>query len=401
MEYPALTVRIPRRAALLGGLAAPFVARTGFAQSETIRIGSLTPLTGAGGSYGPPMVATIRSVVDQVNAAGGVLGGKVELTSEDDETNPDAGVRAARKLIDVNRVVAILGTWASAVTTAVAPLCWDNKVMLFTVSGGDGITRLPHQGYIIRTQPDATLQSHSAVQFMLGQGVKKVGYLSAQTPFAAPIYDVQMRLLKDGGAQAVGDVIYDASKTTFRSEVDQILALQPDSLFLNSYQPDLQVLLRELFRAGYDGKRYTLGYAANDKLLAALPAEVTEGLVSYAPSPDLDSPAYKAVQAVVGPNPDPYSCQTYDHINLSLLAIAKAGIATGPGIHDAVRAVGDTAGTPVHSAVEGLKLLAQGKAVNYQGASGPCKFTSIGDISGCRFRFDVVQNSHSHLLQLT
>jgi branched-chain amino acid transport system substrate-binding protein len=396
-----MTPRIARRTALLGTIATPFLASAGFAQAETIRIGTLTPQTGAGGNYGPSMVKAIRAVVEEVNGAGGVLGRKIELISEDDETNPDAGVRAARKLVDVNRVIAILGTWASAVTTAVAPLCWENKVMLFTVSGGDGITKLPHQGYIIRTQPDSNLQSERAAAFMLQQGVKKVGYLSAQTPFAVSIYERHAQVLKAGGAEATGNVIYDATKTSFRSEVDQILKQKPDALFLNSYQPDLLVLLRDLFRAGYDGKRYTLGYAANDKLIAALPAEVTDGLISYAPSPDLDSPAFKTVQSVIGANPDPYSCQTYDHINLALLSIAKAGAATGPAIHDAVRAVGNPAGTLVTNAVAGMKLLASGQEVNYSGASGPCKFTPIGDISGCRFRFDIVEKGQSRLLQLS
>ena len=396
-----MTLRIPRRAALLGALAAPFIAREGFAQAETIRIGTLTPQTGAGGSYGPLMVKAIRAVVDEVNAAGGVLGRKIELISEDDETNPDAGVRAARKLIDVNRVIAIIGTWASAVTTAVAPLCWENKVMLFTVSGADNITQLPHQGYIIRTQPTSTLQSDRAAQFMLAQGWKKVGFLSAQTPFAVSTYDRVGQVLKAGGSTTVGNVIYDASKTSFRSEVDEILKGQPDSLFLNGYQPDELIILRDLFRAGYEGKKYTPAYAANDKLIAALPAEVTEGLIAYAPSPDLNSPAYKTVQGVVGNNPDPYSCQTFDHINLALLAIAKAGTATGPAIHDSVRAIGNPKGTVVNGTLAGLKLLAAGQEVNYSGASGPCQFTQIGDISGCKFRFDIVEKGKTRMLDLS
>ncbi len=396
-----MTIRIPRRTALLAGLAAPFITRTGFAQSETIRIGSLTPQTGAGGPYGPAMVKTISAVIDDVNAAGGVLGRKIELISEDDETNPDAGVRAARKLIDVDRVVAILGTWASAVTTAVAPLCWENKVMLFTVSGADSITRLPHQGYIIRTQPDTNLQSARCADFMLKQGSKKVGFLSAQSPFAVSTYEQQSALLKAGGAEPVGNVIYDGAKTSFRSEIDQILKQQPDALFLNGYQPDLVVLLRELYRAGYEGRRLTPAYAANDKLLAALPPEAVEGLNAYAPSPDISSPAYKTVQGIVRANPDPYSCQTFDHANLAILALAKSGIASGVGIHDAVRSVGNEAGTAIHGAAEGVKLLASGSDVNYAGASGPCKFTPIGDITGCKFRFDVVEKGKSRLLQLS
>jgi branched-chain amino acid transport system substrate-binding protein len=389
-----------RRSALLGTLAAPALIRSGWAQDGAIRIGSLTPQTGAGGSYGPPMVKAIRAVIEEANGAGGVLGRKIELISEDDETNPDAGVRAARKLVDVDKVVAILGTWASAVTTAVAPTCWENKVMLFTVSGGDGITRLPHLGYIIRTQPDSALQAQRAAGFMLKQGAKRVGFLSAQTPFAASSYDYQGKVLKEGGAEPVGNVIYDATKTSFRSEVDTILKNKPDALFLNSYQPDLLVLLRDLYRAGYDGKRYTLGYAANDKLLAALPAEVTEGLISYSPSPDLNSPAFKKVQSIVGANPDPYSCQTFDHANLALLAIAKAGAATGPAIHDAVRAVGNPSGKEVSDVLDGIAALKSGD-INYSGASGPCKFTSIGDITGCKFRFDMVEKSQNKLIELS
>src|SRR5438105_15398490 len=93
-------------AAALAGLAA-FPQRA-LAQGGPIRIGTLTPLTGAGGPYGPVMVKAVKAVVDEVNAAGGVLGRKVEVISEDDQTSPEAGVRAARKLIDVDKVCAIM-----------------------------------------------------------------------------------------------------------------------------------------------------------------------------------------------------------------------------------------------------------------------------------------------------
>jgi branched-chain amino acid transport system substrate-binding protein len=150
--------RIGRRTALLGGVAAVAAPSVLRAQTDPIKIATLTPLTGAGGPYGPVMAKVAAAVVEEVNAAGGVLGRKVVLVSEDDQTNPDVGVRAARKLIDVDKVSAILGTWASSVTTAVAPLCWESKTFLCTVSGADSITLLPHQGYLVRTQPNTVLQ---------------------------------------------------------------------------------------------------------------------------------------------------------------------------------------------------------------------------------------------------
>jgi branched-chain amino acid transport system substrate-binding protein len=392
-----------RRAALLGGLALPFLPRPALAQKQPIRIGTLTPQTGAGGPYGPSMVRTVKAVVEEVNAAGGVAGQLIQLTGEDDETNPDAGVRATRKLIDVDRVCAILGTWASAVTTAVAPLCWESHVMLFTVSGADSITKLPHNGYIIRTQPNTQLQSTRAGQFLLGQGVGRVFAISAQTPFAVDSYNQLAATLAQGGAQAVGNVIYDPAKTSFRSEVDQALRAKPDTLFLNSYTPDLTVLLRDLYRAGYEGKRLTFGYAANAKLLDALPPGVTEGLVSFSPSPDPDSPAYKRVQQILGvQTPDPYSCQIYDHISLVVLSIARAGGAvSGQSIHDTVRQVSQGDGPKVYSALDGLQRLTQGQGVNYEGASGPCDFLPSGDIAACKFRFDVAEHGRMRLLSIS
>ncbi len=93
-----------------GLLAAPFVLRQATAQDGPIRLGSLTPNTGGGSPFGPEIAEAHRVVVDLVNASGGVDGREIILTQENSETNPEVAVRAARKLIDADRVIAILGT---------------------------------------------------------------------------------------------------------------------------------------------------------------------------------------------------------------------------------------------------------------------------------------------------
>ena len=144
-------------------LGAPAILR---AQSkEPIPIGTLCPLTGAGGSYGPDMQRAVVAVVERINKAGGINGRPVALFHEDDQTNAEAGVRAARKLIDVNKVVAIVSTWASAVTLAVKPLCVEAKVFLIGVSGADAVTQGDHKGYIARTQPNTNLQGRMYAKF--------------------------------------------------------------------------------------------------------------------------------------------------------------------------------------------------------------------------------------------
>src|SRR4051812_9990123 len=146
--------QIDRRTFLGAGAALGLATVPGllWAQGDgPIRIGLVIPLTGATSQFGPTMSQAAQIAATEINAAGGVRGRKVEVVIEDDQSNPEAAVRAARKLIDVDRVVAIGGSYASAVTSAIAPLCWESKTVLCTASGADSITKLPHQGFIFRT----------------------------------------------------------------------------------------------------------------------------------------------------------------------------------------------------------------------------------------------------------
>src|SRR5262249_52343079 len=135
------------------------------------------------GPFGPGIRAAQEAVVKEVNAAGGLLGRQIELMGEDDQTNAEAGGRAARKLIDVDKGVVGMGTSASAGRTAVSPLCWENKVMLICIGAADSITALPHQGYIVRTQPHTGLQGQQFANFAIAEGAKHLYILMPQTPF--------------------------------------------------------------------------------------------------------------------------------------------------------------------------------------------------------------------------
>jgi branched-chain amino acid transport system substrate-binding protein len=396
-----MKTRIGRRTALTAGiaaLAAPSVLR---AQADPVKIATLTPLTGAGGPYGPVMAKVAASVVEDVNKAGGVLGRRVALVSEDDQTSPEAGVRAARKLIDVDKVAAIMGTWASSVTTAVAPLCWESKTFLCTVSGADSITQLPHQGFLMRTQPNSTLQVARSGEFMLSLGAKKIYTMIPQTPFTQATFELMGKVLPKGGATHQG-LIYDDKKTTYRTEVDQVLRSNPDMIFAAGYTPDTVVLLKDLYRAGFKGKIIGFGYSINQKLVDQVgQPEVVEGVYAYSPSPAEGSAAYENVKKSIGvTSPDPYTCQVYDHVNLVLLAIAQAKVATGEAIKDNIRKVAQGGGKTVDNAVDGLKAIAAGEKVDYTGASGPCDFDDKGDIVDCKFRYDQIKAGKFTLVKI-
>jgi branched-chain amino acid transport system substrate-binding protein len=347
------------------------------------------------------MAKVAKAVVDEVNAAGGVLGRKVALVSEDDQTNPDAAVRAARKLIDVDKVSAIIGTWASAVTTAVAPLCWESKTFLCTTSGADSITLLPHQGYLIRTQPNTVLQVTRAGDFLVSLGAKKTYTLVPQTPFAQRSIEILADLMKKAGGTH-GSQIYDDKKNTYRTEVDQALRFGPDAIFAAGYTPDTVVLLKDLYRAGYKGKIIGQAYAINQKLIDQVgQAEVVEGVYTFAPSVAEGSGAFERVKKMTGlDNPDPYTSQVYDHVTMVLMAMAVAKDTTGTAIKDNIRKVSQGGGKPVDNAIDGLKAIAAGEKVDYAGASGPCDFDDKGDILDCKFRYEQIKGGKATLVKV-
>lgn len=393
-----------RRAILRTGLAAGTMLaapRLLHAAEGPIQLAALVPLTGAGGSYGPDMAKAAKAVIDQVNGAGGILGRQIALTVADDQTSPDAAVRAARQLIDVTKVAAIIGTWASSVTTAVAPLCWESKTFLTTTSGAESITQLPTDGYLIRTQPTTSLQGTKFGQFAVEKGAKKVFFLSPQTPFFQSEYDAIAAAVKAAGGQTAS-LVYDDQKPSYRSEIDTVLRFGPDAIILGGYTPDTTVVLKDLFRAGFKGAKIGFAYAINQKLIDSVPKPVVEGCYTLAPSPAEGSAAFTDLVKLVGmPHPDPYTAQVYDQTNLVILAMAQSGEATGTGIRNAVRKVSQAPnGKVVENALDGLKAIAAKQPIAYQGASGPCKFTDRGDIMDSKFRYEQVQNGAITLLKI-
>ncbi|MGH7227110.1 MAG: ABC transporter substrate-binding protein, partial [Gemmataceae bacterium] len=98
---------------------------------------------------------------------------------------------------------------------------------------------------------------------------------------------------------------------------------------------------------------------------------------------------------------DIYLAQGYDEVNLAILGMAEGEKASGTAIRDNLRKIGDPTGAKVSNAVDGLKLLSQGRRINYLGASGPCKFAPNGDILQSHFRINIVRNGEIETYKVT
>ena len=394
--------KMDRRNFLRAGLAAgglmvsSSLSRSWAQQGDPIRIGLIIPLTGATSQFGATMAQAAKIAETDIDSAGGVRGRQIQIVIEDDQSNPEAAVRAAHKLIDVDKVVSIGGSYASAVTSAIAPLCWEGKTVLLTASGADSITKLPHQGYIFRTSPTVTLQGSRVGDFAIELGAKKMFFLGPQTPFAQSYIDIISGIFKAAGGTGSG-LIYEDKKSSYRSEVDLALKDNPDVIVLGGYVPDTAVVLKDLYRAGFSGKKVGFSFGINEALTKAVPPEVSEGAYSLVPSASENSNAYRRlIGKMKRGHLDSYSCQVYDHVVLTALALAHApaGQVDGTTVRDNLRAVSqDSESKRTDDSVEALNLVMGGARVNYDGPSGALEFADNGDVKGVFFRYEEVIGS--------
>jgi branched-chain amino acid transport system substrate-binding protein len=117
------------RRALLLAMGISAFAATAFAQS-TVKIGLIQPITGPAAYDGQSVVNGARLAENEINAAGGVLGQKIEIVLQDGKADPAESLNAAEKLLDRDKVRVLIGAWASSATLAVMPLAQRYEVPL-------------------------------------------------------------------------------------------------------------------------------------------------------------------------------------------------------------------------------------------------------------------------------
>lgn len=226
------------------GLAAPAFA-------ETIKLGLMCPLTGKWASEGQDMKNIVSLLVDETNAAGGINGKKVELVVEDDAGDPRTAALAAQKLAGAG-VVAVIGTYGSAVTEASQNIIAEAG--LVHVGTGSTSIRLTEKGLplFFRTCPRDDAQGAAAAEAIVKGGFKKVALLHDKSSYAKGLADESRKALEKAGVEIV---FYDAltpGERDYTAILTKLKSAAPDVVFFTGYYPETGMLLRQKKEMGWD-----------------------------------------------------------------------------------------------------------------------------------------------------
>jgi len=360
---------------------------------DTINIGALVPLTGAIAPYGPPILDGAKLAVEQINAAGGVLGKKLELVIRDTASSPDVGRDAARKLVELDRVPAIIGAYSSGVTLAVSCVSIPSDVVLVSaVSVSAGIAALNDNDYVFCTIVSNEVQGRVLARLALLLNHSTVSVIFVNNAYGKDLADGFKKNFEQFEGKVAAFVPYDQDKPSYRSEVEKAIASNPDALLLISYAIDGRKQIVEAIEAGYQGK-FLFGSAMAGSEVAPGPGCLSanepgpiEGAFGTAPAGtgfrvDQFDADFKARFGSV--NCPPFYYQAYDAVIAVALAIEYAGEATGEAIRNNLRAVANPSGEKVYYGewAKAISLLQAGREINYEGVSGGVDFNATGGVT--------------------
>jgi branched-chain amino acid transport system substrate-binding protein len=333
------------------------------------------------------MAEAAKRTAAKINAAGGVLGRKLELFIEDSESSAAVAANLTQKFINVHKAQSCVGYWGTPEGMSSRPIAMQNKVVLMVSSAANAITEGDTQGYVWRFQMKATDWGIVISRATLGLGFQSVGILGLQNAFVLPIMKVFDERMRENGRKVVDSLIYNPEQPSYRAEVERVFGKKPDAVYCFGLLPDFVSIMKEVYRGGFESKVVALSIMADaeGKFVQAVGPQVAEGVRHFQPMPDVAAPGYKKFLSLMGAPADKlylFPPNTHDQICITALAMEKAKSPMAADWSKQIITVGNGPGQETDDIVEALKLVRAGKPVNFQGAGSTCDFTPNGDQLG-------------------
>jgi branched-chain amino acid transport system substrate-binding protein len=313
-----------------------------------ILVGMYGSLTGDGASFGISSREAAELAVDEINAAGGLLGGRrIRLLIEDDQSKPEEASSAVTKLITQDRVVAVLGEVASSRSLAAAPVAQRHQVPMITPSStNEKVTQIGD--YIFRVCFIDPFQGEVLAKFAFNDlKARRVAILKdIRNDYSVGLTDAVTRTFTGLGGTVIDPVSYSAGDADFKAALTRIRSLKPDAILVTGYYPEAAIIVRQARELGLTMPMLGGDGWVGDALKNGREA-LNNSFISNHYSGDNPDPVVQnfvaAYRQRFGRDPDSIAALAYDAAKVLADAITRAGTTEGPRLRDALAAT-DVAG---------------------------------------------------------
>ena len=354
----------------------------------TLQIGGLLPQTGNLAFLGPPEEAGVALAVEEMNAAGGVLGNDVVFSPGDSSDNGDvANQTVDRHLAD--GVDAILGAASSGVSfTVIDKITGACKIHFSPANTSPDFTDYDDDDLYFRTAPSDILQGRVLADLIVAEGNTTVGLLALQDPYGEGLLNFTVAPLEEQGAEVVEQFTYDPAAQNFDAEVQRIVAADPEAIVVIGFDETSQILTG-LFESGFtpDVKNIYLvdGNIGNALGEAFSEPGILSGIKGTLPAAEITADFQNRLLEV---DPDlvdfSYGPETYDAAIIIGLATIAAGTDDPAAIAAQINGV-TRDGEKCTDFASCVALLEAGTDIDYDGPSGPQAFGPAGEPTEASF----------------
>ncbi len=305
-------------------------ASSSSASGDTVTVGILHSLTGAMAISEQSVVDAEILAINEINAAGGVLGHQIKYIREDGASEPSVFATKAEKLIDADKVVTVFGCWTSSSRKAVLPVFEDYDALLWYPVQYEGMEQSPN---IVYTGAAPNQQIVPAVEYLIAQGYKKFFLMGSDYVFPRTANMIIAAQVKAAGGEVVGEEYAAMDQTDFASIISKIEAAQPE-VILNTLNGTGNVsFFKQMSEKNYTSDDFmTMSFSIAEEEVTAIGANLLEGhMVSWNYYQTTDTPknktfvdAYKAAYGANRVTSDPAEA-AYDAVYLWAAACEAAG----------------------------------------------------------------------------
>lgn len=332
----------------VGGAGGSAFAGSNRALSGEIPIGVVFSLTGGAAIYGTTQKNGVELALEEINSKGVLGDAKLVATIEDDRSSKEGGIAAFEKLINQDRVVAIIGPTLSDTARAADPISQDRRVVTLGVSNtAGGIVEIGD--YIFRNSlPESAVQPNTIKVTKEKLGYTKVALMFGDDDaFTKSGADVFKAALDANGVQIVTTETFRKGDTDFSAQLTKIAGFNPEAIVLSALAEEAAGIMTQARQLGIPARvPFIGGNGFNSPKLAQLAGEAAEGAISGAAwFINADSPGnqdfVRAYNAKYGANPDQFAAQAYAGAYILATAIKVANSPESPAIRDAMAGLRD------------------------------------------------------------
>jgi branched-chain amino acid transport system substrate-binding protein len=365
------------------GLALALLVAGSAHAADTVKIGLMAPLTGSWASEGQEMRRNVELLAAETNARGGLLGKQVEIVVEDDGGDPRTASLAAQRL-STKGVVAVIGTYGSAVTEASQAIFDEADIV--QVANGSTAVRLTEKKLkmFFRTCPRDDEQGKVGAQALQKLGAKRIALLHDSSAYSKGLADEIHTILK---AQKANVVFFDAltpKEQDYSAILTKLKGANPDVVFFTGYYPEAGLLLKQKRQMGWKVPFIGGDAINNPDLVKIAGKEAAEGFMFLSPPvpKDLDTAEAKGYLAAYQ--------KKYGEVPASIY-----GVLAGDGFRVVAKAIEGAKSTKGEQVAKYLKTGLK----DFPGFTGRIAFNEKGDRVGELYRVYKVDKNGEFVLQ--